>query len=83
MVIITKKKTLAEHIEYLEETVKLSLWAAAEWKKKKPDEEFAEIIYKRTSLVSHTSFNLGWLYDEPRVEGGDWPSIAFAKLEDF
>lgn len=70
-----EKKTLEEHIEYLNETVKLSLWVIATWKNKNPQEDFIWIIHERTPLVCHTTFNPKTLYDFPNFEGEEWPKI--------
>lgn len=68
-------KSLDQHIEYLQEIVKLGLWMTADWKNKHPKEHFVDIIHERTCLVNHTVFNPGSLFDAPNFEGEEWPKI--------
>lgn len=76
------KKTLEEHIEYLHETVKLSLWVIADWKNKHPEEDIIWTIHERTALVNHTIFNPSTLFDYPTFAGYEWP-IMREKLRDL
>lgn len=69
------KKTLEEHIKYLEETVKLSLWITADWKNKHPREDFVWIVHERTALLNHTTFNPASLFDFPTFAGEEWPEF--------
>lgn len=71
------KKTLEEHIDYLEETVKLCLWVAADRKNRHPNEDFIWILHERTCLVNHTIFNPKSLYDFPTYEGPEWPQMRY------
>lgn len=70
-----KKKTLEEHIYYLHETVKLSLWVVADWKNRHPKEDIIWTIHERTALVNHTTFNPSSLFDYPTFVGSDWPEL--------
>lgn len=70
-----EKKTLEEHITYLNETVKLSLWVIADWKNKHPKEDIIWTIHERTALVNHTTFNPSSLYDYPTFTGYEWPQM--------
>ncbi|MGL1891055.1 MAG: hypothetical protein OCD02_05475 [Spirochaetaceae bacterium] len=76
------KKTLKEHKEYLNETVKLSLWVAAEWKNREPNKDFTWILHERTPLVCHTEFNPKTIYDFPNFEGEKWPKLRL-ELEEI
>lgn len=64
-------KTVDEHIFYLEETVKLSLWVVANWKNKHRFEKFIHAI-DRTPLLNHTVFNDNHIMVKPSVIDNRW-----------
>ena len=70
-----EKKTLEEHINYLHETVKLSLWVVKEWKERHPEEDIIWTIHNRTALVNHTIYNPSTLFDYPTFKDEKWPEI--------
>ncbi len=78
---MAKNKTLEEHIEYLKQTVRLSLWIAADWKNKNPNEDFIWILHEGTALVNHTTFNPGFIFDFPTFEGESWPNMRLKLRE--
>lgn len=68
-------KTIEEHIFYLEETIKLSLWAIAIWKNEHPDEDIIYTIHERTPLLNHTIFNNGHTTDDPSFSDEKWSGL--------
>ncbi len=76
-----KNKTLEEHIYYLQETVKLSLWVIADWKNKHPEEDIIWTMDERTALVNHTTFNPSTPFDYITYKGDQWPKMRLKLRE--
>ena len=69
-------KTAEEHLEYLEDSIKLMLWFSHYWAMEHPDEDFTYILEERVDIFNKTDLNKSALYDWNRPEGNpDWKMI--------
>ena len=71
------RKTLQEHLEYVQGMTRLELWFVRDWLRRHPDEEFTHTVRQRTGIFLKTD-----LYDGRRFKAIEWTDPRWLELED-
>jgi len=75
-------KTPEEHLQYLEDSIKLMLWFCHYWAMEHPDEDFIYTLEERVDIFCKTDLNKGGLYDWNRPEGDpEWKELMQKVVE--
>lgn len=68
-------KTPEEHLYYLEEIVKLSLWISARYCNENPNANIVNILDEKTPIFNHTKFNKFHMFETKKPKPKEWTYI--------